>query len=126
MSPLNVIAALRDAVGEADLVWALKMVLQGRDDLRALLGEGSPGADAWECDPGVLGVPAWDALLRAVTAREFAVADREPPRWTGLDLGGGPWVFASPYFEPDEVRRRTPGWLAERGVYLVDRDLVTA
>lgn len=118
--------AVRAALGEGDEVWALKMVLLGRDDLRALLLAGGVGADAWECDPGALGDLAWDALLSAVVAHEFESAARVVPRWTRRGAGTGPWVFANPYFDADEVRRRTPPWLAERGVLLAGRDLVTA
>lgn len=118
--------AVRAALGEGDEVWALKMVLQGRDDLRALLSAGGAGADAWECDPGPLGELAWDALLSAVVAHEFESAGRVAPRWTRREAKKGPWIFANPYFDADEVRRRTPPWLADRGVFLAGRDLVTA
>ena len=118
--------AVRAALEEGDEVWALKMVLQGRDDLRALLSEGGAGADAWECGPGALGEQAWDALLSAVVAHEFESAGQVAPPWTRRGAGTGPWVFANPYFDADEVRRRTPSWLADRGVHLVGRDLVTA
>ena len=118
--------AVRAALGEGDEVWALKMVLQGRDDLRALLFSEGAGADAWECDPGALGEQAWDALLSAVVAHEFESAGRVAPRWTRREAGTGPWTFANPYFDADEVRRRTPPWLADRGVLLAGRDLVTA
>ena len=117
--------AVRAALVEGDEVWALKMVLQGRDDLRALLFAGGAGVDAWECDPSALGEPAWDALLSAVVAHEFESAGRVAPRWTRREAGTGPWVFANPYFDADEVRRHTPSWLADRGVYLAGRDLVT-
>ena len=126
MTPASTAAAVRASLDEGDAGWAMRMVMQGRDDLRAMLGEGSAGADAWECDPGLLGRPAWDALLSALVAHEFARAGRGEPRWTQGGAGTGTWVFASPYYDEDEVRRRTPGWLADRGVYLVARDLVTA
>ena len=125
-TPGSTSIALRAALGEGDEVWALKMVLQGRDDVRALLSGDGAGADAWECDPGALDEPAWDALLSAVVAHEFESVGRSAPRWTQRAAGTGPWIFANPYFDADEVRRRTPPWLAERGVHLAGRDLVTA
>jgi len=126
MTPTSTAAAMRAALGEGDEGWAMRTVMQGRDDLRAMLAEGSAGADAWECDPGLLGRPAWDALLSALVAHEFAMANRGEPRWTRGGARTGTWVFTSPYYDEDEVRRRTPGWLADRGVYLVARDLATA
>ena len=125
-TPVSTGIAVRAALAEGDDVWALKMVLQGRDDLRALQFVGGAGADAWECDPGALGEPAWDALLSAVVAHEFESAGWGAPRWTLRGFGTGPWMFANPYFDADEVRRRTPSWLADRGVLLAGRDLVTA
>lgn len=126
MTPGLTSSAVRAALGESDEVWALKMILQSRDDLRAMLVEGTAGSDAWECDPGPLGAPAWDALLCALVAHEFEEADRVPPRWTRRRADTRGWTFANPYFDADEVRRRTPGWLAERGVFVAARDLVTA
>jgi len=126
MTPASTAAAMRAALNEGDEGWAMRMVMQGRDDLRAMLDEGSAGADAWECDPGLLRRPAWDALFSALVAHEFAMAGRGEPRWTQGGIGTRTWVFASPYYDEAEVRRRTPDWLADRGVYLVGRDLVTA
>lgn len=126
MTPASTGAAARAALTEGDELWAMKMVLQGRDDLRALLFAGGAGADAWECDPGVLGELAWDALLSAVIAHEFESAGRVAPRWTRREAGTGPWMFTNPYFDADAVRLRTPSWLADRGVLLAGRDLVTA
>lgn len=126
MTPASTAAVVRAALNDGDEAWAMAMVLQGRDDLRALLDQRGAGADAWECDPGPLGQPAFDALLRALIAHEFTLAGRDEPRWTrpGAELGS--FVFPSPYYDEHEIRRRTPNWLAERGVYLVERDLETA
>ncbi|GAB2579269.1 helix-turn-helix domain-containing protein [Microlunatus antarcticus] len=125
-TPSSIGIVVREALEEGDEVWAFKMLLRGRDDLRAMLNDETAGADAWECDPGPLDAPAWDALLCAVIAHEFDEADRVAPRWTRRGVDTGPWTFANPYFDADEVRRRTPPWLAERGVLVAGRDLVTA
>ena len=126
MTPGRALEAAQIALIDGREMWALKMMLQGRDDLAAMLARGSAGADAWECDPGLLGAPAWDALFGALVCHEFQAAGRTLPPWAQAATAADQWVFPNPYFDRDEVRRRTPDWVTERGIYIAARDLVTA
>lgn len=38
----------------------------------------------------------------------------------------GRWVLGSPLLDDDDIRRDTPQWLAQRGVFVSERDVVTA
>ena len=130
MTPQSAAREIRLALGLGDDVWALKMALQGRDHLRELLREGDDASNAWTAAPRTTGDRKWDALLAALTGREFEAAGREPPRWAGADdkrLGEqDQWVLPSLLFDEAKARAATPGWLAEHGVYAAERDLVTA
>lgn len=130
MTPQSAAREIRRALGEGDDLWALKMTLQGRDHLRELLRTNDTAGSAWTAAPRTTGDRKWDALLAALTEREFDEADREPPCWTEADgarLGEqDEWVLPSLLLSADEVRAATPQWLAEHGIYAAERDLVTA
>ena len=130
MTPQSAAREIHRALRTGDEIWALKMMLQGRDHLRELLRESDDASNAWTAAPRTTGDRKWDALLAALTAREFEAADREPPRWTEADdrrLGDqDEWVLPSLLHDEAEIRAATPDWLAEHGVYAAERDLVTA
>lgn len=126
MTPVVTVRAVRAALELGDAVWALRMVLQGRDHLRRLLDRGVRAAEAWEADPGSTGAAGWDQLLGALVGREFEARQQQPPAWTFRSAAGGPWLFESPFFDAEEIRAQTPVWLAERGVLIASRDLGTA
>lgn len=130
MTPQSAARQIRRALRAADDLMALKMALQGRDHLRELLRTHDRASEAWATAPRTTGDRRWDALLAALTARAFAEAGHEAPVWTGADsrrLGGQiEWVIPSLLFSEEEVRARTPPWLAEHGIYAAEHDLVTA
>lgn len=130
MTPQSTAREVRRALRNGDEIWALKMVLQGRDHLRELLCEGDAAADAWRATPRSTGSRRWDALLAALADHEFEAAHREPPRWADDDgerlRDGDEWVLQSLLLDDEEIRAATPGWLSSRGIYAAERDLVTA
>lgn len=126
MTSLQASRAISSAIAEGDELWAYKMSLQARDHLHEILATDQDLSGAWEAAPGSTGQIEWDVFLGALTAHAFEVAGEEPPRWTrGLELDHE-WLLASPLLDDDEVRRETPRWLARRGVFVSERDLVTA
>lgn len=118
-------AAAAAATAAGDEGWAFVVVLQGRDHLRELLPTQPELVSAWEAAPRSTQSARWDVLLAAVTAHEFDAAGRRAPRWTRKPSLVEPWVLPSPRLSTGEVRARTPAWLAEKGVYVTERDLVT-
>lgn len=130
MTPQSATREIHRALRKGDDLWALKMILQGRDHLRELLRANDNASSAWAAAPRTTGDRKWDALLAALTEREFDEAGREPPSWANADdkrLGErDEWVLASLLLNDEEVRAATPTWLAEHGIFAAERDLVTA
>lgn len=120
-----VAAATAKALASADELWAFKLLLQGRDHLRQLL-EGQPDlAAAWEAAPRSTRFDRWDALMAALSGHEFERVGRPAPAWTERTPLPKPWILLSPRLTEDEIKERTPQWLADRGIYATERDLVT-
>jgi transcriptional regulator with XRE-family HTH domain len=130
MTPQSTAKAISRAARSGDDLWALKMALQARDQLRELLRTDDPAVVAWSAAPRSTGDRRWDALLAALARHEFERAGRESLRWaarSSLRLGADEeWTLRSLLLDDDEVRAATPVWLAEYGVYAAERDLVTA
>ena len=116
---------IAQALREDDETWAFKMALQGRDHLHVIFETLPALAAAWEARPRSSGSAAWDTLLAALTAHEFAAHARPAPEWTEGRRLDKPWVLDSPRLDEQQIRERTPDWLAERGIYVNERDLVT-
>jgi len=130
MTPQSATREIRRALRQGDTLWALKMTLQGRDHLRELLLSRDEATTAWTTTPRTTGNRKWDALLAALTEREFDAADLQPPEWTQTkDKHLDPhdeWVLPSLLLDEAAVRAVTPDWLAEHGIYAAERDLATA
>lgn len=120
-----VAAATAKALTSADEPWAFKLLLQGRDHLRQLLAGWPELAAGWEAAPRSIRSDRWDALMAALAAHEFETVGRPAPAWTAQQPLREPWVLPSPRLTEDEIRERTPQWLADRGIYATERDLVT-
>ncbi len=125
MSAPQAAAEIARALREDDDIWAFKMALQGRDHLRLILETAPPMAAAWEARPRSTGSAAWDTLLAALAAHEFEAHGRAAPEWTQGRRLDQAWVLDSPRLDEQQIRQRTPAWLAERGIYANERDLVT-
>jgi hypothetical protein len=130
MTPPSAAREIQRALRDGDDLWALKLALQSRDHLRELLRADDDAGSAWAAAPRTTGDRKWDALLAALTEREFDEAGREPPGWaaaSGMRLSErDEWVLPSLLLTADEVRAATPHRLAEHGVFAAERDLVTA
>ncbi len=125
MTPQSTRQALKDAIGEGDDRWAFKVVTQARDQVRAMLDNPGEPAAAWESRPSTTGEEKWDGLLAALIAHEFAASGRTPPAWTEF-RATHEWVMPNLLLEETDIREATPEWLAERGIYIAQRDLITA
>ena len=130
MTPPSAAREIRRALRQGDDLWALKMTLQSRDHLRELLRADDDAGGAWAAAPRSTGDRKWDALLAALTEREFDEVGRDSPSWAAAEdrhLGGlDEWVLPSLLLTADQVRAATPPQLAEHGVFAAERDLVTA
>lgn len=125
MTPQSTRQVLKDAIAQGDERWAFKVVTQARDQVRAMLATPDEPAAAWETRPSSTGEERWDGLLAAVIAHEFAASGRTPPAWTEF-RAAQEWVIPNLLLEETEIREATPVWLAERGIYIAQRDLITA
>lgn len=105
---------------------ALRTLLQGRDHLRLALEAHPELTLAWQARPRSVGRPEWDALLGALTAHEFDRVALSAPSWCQQPALAETWVYPSALLSPAEVQARTPVWLADRNVYVAERDLTTA
>lgn len=125
MTPLSTADAVRSELVRGDQTWALKMTLQGRDDLRGMLARDLVCAAAWEARPGTTGSTVWDRILAAVTAHELTTAGYQAPAWTAGQPTSPEWMLRNPFLTEDRTRDQTPSWLAESGLYISARDLTT-
>ncbi len=126
VSPPVAMEAIADALDEGDEIWAYKIALQMRDHLRESLAAGPTLAGAWDAAPGISSHPEWRVLLAALVAHEFQSAGEDAPRWTWGSRADQDWVLGSPLMSDQAVRRATPSWLAERRIFVAERDLLTA
>jgi transcriptional regulator with XRE-family HTH domain len=115
--------AIREA---SDEDWAWRMLLQGRDHLRLLLGRRDGSEAAWEAAPGTTGQAGFDTLLAVLTAHEFEAAGEDPPEWSKVEPLSDPWIPQHPFLERDEIVAQTPEYLARANIFVPARDLETA
>jgi len=125
VTPPVAMAQIVSALAEEDEIWAYKMVLACRDHLGQTLASAGR-ADAWHASPGRPDRSEWRALLAALVSREFLENELQPPSWAAPSRLDHDWVLSSPLYDEEGVRARTPAWLAERGVFVAERDLLTA
>ncbi|WP_182378288.1 helix-turn-helix transcriptional regulator [Nocardioides sp. WS12] len=125
LTPQSTRRALKEAIAQSDDRWAFKIATQARDQVRAMLATPDEPAAAWETRPASTGDEKWDALLAALVAHEFAASGRTPPAWTDF-RAAHEWVMSNLLLEEADIREATPDWLAERGIYIAQRDLITA
>jgi hypothetical protein len=101
------------------------LALEIRDRLRDILRRRKELAAAWEAQPPAI-EDRWNALAAAFVSHEFGEAGLPAPKWT---LGGrlsSEWVLDTPRLTEAEIKQQTPEWLAERNIYIAEKDLVTA
>ncbi|MCW2856535.1 MAG: hypothetical protein JWR52_2150 [Marmoricola sp.] len=109
--------------GDDDRTYAL--ALEARDRLRDILRRHTSLAPAWEAQPRADGEDRWTTLVAAFTGHEFDQAGLPAPRWTDGPKLSTEWVLDTPRLSEDEIKRQTPDWLAERNIFIAEKDLVT-
>jgi transcriptional regulator with XRE-family HTH domain len=124
-SSLDAVASLRKAVDAGDEDWTYALALEVRDRARDILRRRRDLAAAWEAQPPPLD-SRWQALTAALVSHEFTEAGIQAPAWTEPPLLDQEWVLDSPRLTAEDIRRQTPGWLAERNIYIAEKDLSTA
>jgi len=109
--------------GEDD--WTYTLSLEARDRLREILRHRRPLAASWEAQPPSKIGDRWKTLLAAFVSHEFVDAGLPSPKWTATPRLASGWVLDTPRLNEDEIKRQTPHWLAERNIFIAEKDLVT-
>lgn len=123
MTPDSTAEAVNHSLTEGDEDFALRLVLQARDDLRSGTLEPSEIRAIWSHRSRRIAEDRFDTLLRAVVAHELA---ENAPAWA-LDAAlDSDWVLPDPFRDETRIRAMTPDWLARSRIYIAERGLVTA
>lgn len=127
MSSSATATALHESLREGEREWTWRTLLQGRDHLRLMLEKQDDELIwSWEAAPGPTGSTKFDALLAALTRREFETAERTPPEWASVTPLPEAWIPEHPFLSRDRAMALTPAWLRALNIYVPERDLVTA
>lgn len=127
MTPNQTAELVNDAVTHDDESWAFKLIIQARDHLSEMLDAQDPASDAWLLSSIRINDDRYATLLAALIEHEFdARGCSRRPEWTsGLRLVD-PWTQPNLRRGAEWTRAHTPPWLAERGIFISDQDLMTA
>jgi hypothetical protein len=82
-------------------------------------------AAAWKAKPPSTAGDRWTTLLAAFVSHEFAEAGLPAPKRAGTPKLATEWVLDTPRLSEEEIKRQTPEWLAERNIFIAQKDLVT-
>lgn len=127
MTPDYTADQINEALAAGNEAWAFKLIMQARDHLAEMLKSGDEGSNAWLVRSRQIVDPRYDALLAAVIERAFDQADRQPhPEWTKTPSLEVAWTQPNARWGEEWTRQHTPDWLARRGIYIADHDLMTA
>ena len=126
MTPDSTADQINDALRAGDEDWAFKLAIQARDQLAEMLANQDPAADVWRIRSREISDPHYDVLLAALVAHEFHRHSRQQPEWTENRLLDLAWVQPNARWGADWTREHTPKWLAARGIFISERDLMTA
>ena len=123
LTPDDAAEAVNRSLAAGDEGFALRMVLQARDDLRA----GDINADAvrrvWDRRATVIEDRRFDTLFRVIVAHELG---KDAPAWAeGAQLDDD-WIVSDPFRDAATIRALTPDWLARTRIFIAERGLVTA
>ena len=122
---LDAMESIRRADSRSDDDWTYALALEARDRLRDILRRHRSLAATWEVQPPSTVAERWRALVAAFVSHEFAEAGLPAPPWTEAPKLDTEWVLDTPRLSAREVKRQTPHWLAERNIYIAEKDLVT-
>ena len=123
MTADTAIEAVNRALSEGDEDFALRMILQARDDFRAAADEANELRSAWDRRAKRVEDERFDTLFRAIIAHEFG---ERVPAWAADAQLAEEWVFDDPFRSPDAIRAQTPEWLAHARIFIAERGLETA
>lgn len=122
---IDALRSIRRAAARGDDDWTYALALQARDRLRDLLRHRESLAGAWEAQPPPSAGDRWRTLLAAFVNHEFIDAGQPAPAWTTAPKLDTEWVLDTPRLSTKEIKRQTPAWLAERNIFIAEKDLVT-
>lgn len=127
MTPDRTADEVNEALQATDEDWAFKLIVQARDHLAEMLENEDPGSDAWLLRSRPISDARYEALLAALIGHEFDKRNcRQTPEWTKSPRLESTWTQPNARWGADWTREHTPKWLAERGIFISDRDLMTA
>jgi transcriptional regulator with XRE-family HTH domain len=124
-SVIDAFASIRRAASKGDDDWTYALSLESRDRLRDILRHRKSLAPAWEAQPPSTVEDRWTALVAAFVSHEFIEAGLPTPKWAAARRLDAEWVLDTPRLSSREVKRQTPEWLAERNIFIAEKDLVT-
>ncbi len=122
---IDAIDSIRRAASKGDDDWTYALCLEARDRLRDILRRRKSLAAAWEAQPPSTVEDRWKTLVAALVSHEFVEAGLPAPRWAAAVKLNREWVLDTPRLSDDEIRLQTPEWLAERNIFIAEKDLVT-
>jgi len=116
-------AAVRE-LRNGDEDFAMRLILQARDDLRRLTEPDD--IQEWATTPLPIPDPRFDALLGAIAARGLAEHGLPAPAWTRTQPLPEPWYPARLPSQRARADREAPDDLRRLGIMLTENDLITA
>jgi transcriptional regulator with XRE-family HTH domain len=122
---LDAMESIRRADSRNDDDWTYALALEARDRLRDTLRRHRALAATWEVQPPSTVADRWRTLLAAFVSNEFTEAGLPAPPWTEAPKLDTEWVLDTPRLSAREIKRQTPDWLAERNIFVAEKDLVT-
>lgn len=115
----------RRALEDGDEDFALRLIIQARDDLLRLSDPAS--IEAWAEEPGSTGDRRFDTLLAAVAARTLRALGTPVPAWAeDVEPLDEPWYPAELPSLRARADREAPDDLRRLGLMLTENDLTTA
>lgn len=127
MTPDRTIDEINESLAEGNEEWAFKLALQARDQLAYMLQHNDPGSDAWLLRSREISDRRFETLLAALVEHEFEERDNPRiPEWTRNIILTTHWLHTNLRHGADWTRKNTPEWLANRGIYISEHDLMTA
>lgn len=123
MTPDATADVVNQSLKEGDETWALRMILQARDDLRLAEAEAPGALPAWRTRAKTIKDERFDVLFRAIIGEEFG---ETAPEWTANAKLAREWTMADPFRDEATIKLQTPEWLAKAGIYIAERGLATA
>src|SRR5665647_340727 len=123
MTPDDAADAVNRALVEGDGDFALRMILQARDDLRAGGIEADELRRVWEHRARSIEDDRFDTLFRVIVAHELG---EHVPAWAADAHLDDDWIVPDPFRNADTIRALTPDWLARARIFIAERGLVTA